>query len=197
VPSYWDWWDTQAHAEVYRLHKRQLQALQWLDRRQHWVLKCPNHLSGIDHLLNVYPDARIVYTHREPEKIIASLCSLAAVTWSMTSDEVDLGEVAQYSLDVAQRCQAAGHAALQTIPRDQVLHVDYDDLVADPVAMARRVYEHFGYPVDPGLDARMVDWLESHPSDKHGKHTYQLSDFGLTEDDVRRRLEGESFVAAQ
>ena len=197
VPSYWEWWDTQAHADAYRMHKRQLQALQWLDRRQHWVLKCPNHLSGIDHLLDVYPDARIVYTHREPEKIIASLCSLAAVTWSMTSDDVDLDQVAEYALNVAQRCQAAGRAALQTTPRDQILHVDYDDLVADPVAMARRVYEHFGYPADPSLDARMADWLASHPSDKHGKHTYQLSDFGLTENDVRRRLEGESFVAAQ
>jgi Sulfotransferase family len=197
VPSYWEWWDTQAHADVYRMHKRQLQALQWLDRRQHWVLKCPNHLSGIDHLLDVYPDARIVYTHREPEKIIASLCSLAAVTWSMTSDDVDLDQVAEYALNVAQRCQAAGRAALRTTPRDQILHVDYDDLVADPIAMARRVYEHFGYPADPSLDARMADWLASHPSDRHGKHTYRLSDFGLTENDVRRRLEGESFVAAQ
>ncbi len=95
----------------------------------------------------------------------------------------------------AARPQAA--RALQTIPRDQVLHVDYDDLVADPVAMARAVYERFDYPSDPGLDARMTDWLQSHPSDRHGKHTYQLSDFGLTDNDVRRRLEGESFVAAQ
>ena len=197
VPSYWEWWDAQAHADAYRMHKRQLQALQWLDRRRHWVLKCPNHLSGIDHLLEVYPDARIVYTHREPEKIIASLCSLAAVTWSMTSDDVDLAHVAEYALDVAQRCQTAGRAALQTISRDQILHVDYDDLIADPAAMARRVYDHFGYPSDSGLDARMTEWLESHPSDKHGKHAYQLSDFGLTENDVRRRLEGESFVAAQ
>jgi hypothetical protein len=197
VPSYWQWWDTRAHADVYPLHKRQLQVLQWLDRRRHWVLKCPNHLSGIDHLLNVYPDARIVYTHREPEKIIASLCSLAAVTWSMTSDDVDLDQVAEFALAVAQRCQAAGRTALQTVPRDQIMHVEYDELVKDPVAMARGIYERFGYPADPGLEARMRDWLRNHPSDRHGKHAYQLSDFGLTEQDVRERLEGESFAAAQ
>ena len=51
-----------------RMHKRQLQVLQWLDRRQHWVLKCPNHLSGIRQLLDTYPDARIVYTHRDPRE---------------------------------------------------------------------------------------------------------------------------------
>jgi hypothetical protein len=197
VPSYWEWWDTKAHADVYRMHKRQLQALQWLDRRQHWVLKCPNHLSGIDHLLDVYPDARIVYTHREPEKIIASLCSLAAVTWSMTSDEVDLNQVAEFALNVAECCQGAGRTALRTVSPDQIMHVEYDDLVANPVAMARSIYERFGYPSDPGLDARMADWLRNHPSDRHGRHTYQLSDFGLTENDVKRRLEDESFVAAQ
>jgi hypothetical protein len=115
----------------------------------------------------------------------------------MTSDDVDLGEVAEFALGVAQRCQAAGRAALQTVPRDQIMHVEYDELVKDPVAMARGIYERFGYPADPGLEARMAEWLKAHPSDRHGKHVYRLSDFGLTEKDVRERLEGESFAAAQ
>jgi len=196
VPSYWDWFDAQAHADTYRMHKRQLQALQWLDRRQHWVLKCPNHLSGLRYLLDVYPDARIVYTHRDPERIVASLCSLAAVTWSMTSDDVDLSQVAEFALDTAERCQAAASSALQTVPRDQIMHIEYDDFVVDPVAAALGVYERFGYREDAGLKARMEDWLASHPSDKHGKHRYQLSDFGLTPEDVRARLKDADLLAA-
>lgn len=196
VPSYWSWFDAQAHADTYRIHKRQLQALQWLDPRRHWVLKCPNHLSGLSHLLDVYPDARIVYTHRDPQKIIASLCSLVAVTWSMTSDDVDLDKVADFALQVAEQCQAAGRAALQTIPREQIMHVEFDNLVADPVGMALGVYERFGYPHDPGLKARMEEWLASNPSDKHGRHRYQLSDFGLTEERVRGRLEGPELAVA-
>ena len=191
LPSYWQWFGPAAHADVYAMHKRQLQVLQWLDRRQHWVLKCPNHLSGMRYLLETYPDARIVYTHRDPEKIIASLCSLTAVTWSMTSDDVDLGEVAEFALGMAQRCQDAGRAALQTIPRDQIVHVEFDDLVADPVTNALAIYDRFGYPADPALRAKMTAWLESHPSNKHGTHRYQLSDFGLTVEDVRRRLQSE------
>ena len=188
VPGYWDWFGPQAHADTYPLHRRQLQVLQWLDRRQHWILKCPNHLSGIRQLLDTYPDARIVYTHRDPQKIIASLCSLTAVTWSMTSDQVDLRQVADFALDMAQRCQEAGRNALQTIPRDQIMHVEYDELVADPVAMAQTVYERFGYPRDPALEGKMRGWLDEHPSNKHGVHRYELSDFGLTEEEVRRRL---------
>ena len=86
--------------------------------------------------------------------------------------------------------------ALQTIPRDQITHVAYDELVADPVGKALAIYDRFGYPADPALKARMTAWLESHPSDKHGKHSYQLGDFGLTVEDVRRRMQsGEPRVA--
>lgn len=190
VPSYWEWWDAKAHTDVYRMHKRQLQALQWLEPRQHWVLKCPNHLSGLQYLLEAYPDARIVYTHRSPAKTVASLCSLAAVTWCMTSDTVDLRNVAEFSLDLAERCEAAGRAALQVVPRDQIVHVEYDDLVADPAAMAMSIYERLGYPADAGLKSRMTKWLADHPSDKHGKHAYALEDFGLTPEAVSRRLAG-------
>ncbi len=196
LPSYWQWWGPAAHADVYAMHKRQLQVLQWFDRREHWVLKCPNHLSGLRYLLDTYPDARIVYTHRDPEKIIASLCSLIAVTWSMTSDDVDLGEVAEFALGMAERCQESARAALRTIPRDQIMHVEYDELVADPVAKALAVYDRFGYPADPALKANMTAWLQSHPKDKHGKHRYQLSDFGLTVEDVRRRLQGQELRLA-
>jgi hypothetical protein len=188
VPSYWKWWDRKSHEDVYRMHKRQLQALQWLNPRQHWVLKCPNHLSGLEQLLQTYPDARIVYTHRDPVKTVPSLCSLAAVTWCMTSDTVGLRDVGECALDLAERCEAAGQAALKIVPRDQIVHVEYDDLVKDPTAMALSIYDRLGYPGDAGLQGRMQQWLADHPSDKHGKHRYELKDFGLTEEGVRRRV---------
>lgn len=196
VPSYWNWFGPQAFSDAYALHKRQLQVLQWLDPRRHWVLKCPNHLSGLRYLLKTYPDARIIYNHRDPEKVIPSLCSLTAVTWSMTSDKVDLGEVAEFAMQMAEQCQDAGRAALQMVPRDQIMHVAYDDLVADPVAKVLNIYERLGYPFDPGLETNMRNWLQAHPSDKHGKHRYQLSDFGLTPEEVRSRLEGPELLAA-
>jgi hypothetical protein len=188
VPSYWNWFDEAAHADTYRMHKRQLQCLQWLNRRQHWVLKCPNHLSGIPHLLATYPDARIVYTHRDPEKIIASLCSLTAVTWGMISDDLDLNRVAEFALGMAQRCQEAGQEALRTVPRDQIMHVEFDSLIADPTGVALSIYRRFGYPADPTLATKMNEWLRNNPSEKHGKHHYQLSDFGLTPAAVHARL---------
>ncbi len=188
VPSYWRWWDDRAHADCYRMHKRQLQALQWLNPNQHWVLKCPNHLSGLKHLLEAYPDARIVNTHRDPLKTVPSLCSLTAVMWGMTAEKVDLPTIAEFVLDLAENCEAAGRAAMHVVPRDQIVHVEYDELVRDPAAMAVSIYERFGYPADASLKARMSKWLADNPSDKHGKHTYALEDFGLTPEIIRKRL---------
>ncbi|MDH4982529.1 sulfotransferase [Hyphomicrobium sp. D-2] len=188
VPSFWKWWDASAHEDAYRMHKRQLQALQWLNPNQHWVLKCPNHLSGLKQLLEVYPDARIVNTHRSADKTVPSLCSLAAVTWCMTSDTVDLKKVGEFALNLAESCEAAGREALKIAPPGQVIHVEYNDLVADPVGMAMSIYERFGYDAHSSLRARMSQWLASHPSDKHGRHQYVLEDFGLTPEIIAERL---------
>ncbi len=196
LPSYWNWFGAQDHLDAYRLHKQQLQVYQWLDRREHWVLKCPNHLSGLQHLLEVYPDARIVYTHRDPVKVIASLCSLTAVAWSTISDDVDLGEVVEFVMAITQRCQEAGEAALKTVPDEQIIHVEYDDLVSDPVAKAVSIYDRFGYRCDPGLMAKASKWLQLNQRDEHGTHNYALSDFGLREEDVCRRLKGAELIAA-
>lgn len=187
VPSYWKWWDEKSHQDVYRMHKRQLQALQWLQPGQHWVLKCPNHLSGLKYLLETYPDARIVYTHRSPDKTVPSLCSLAAVTWCMTSDTVALSDVGEFALDLAERCEAAGRTAMQLVPPGQLVHMEYDDLVRDPVAMAASIYERLGYARDPQFEARARKWLAEHPSDKKGKHQYVLEDFALTPEMLSKR----------
>jgi hypothetical protein len=154
------------------------------------VLKCPNHLSGLKYLMETYPDARIVNTHRDPMKTVPSLCSLTAVMWSMTTDRLDFPTIAEFVLDLAENCEAAGREALQFVPRDQIIHVEYDELVRDPAAMAVSIYERFGYATDPSLKMRMNQWLAENPSDKHGKHTYSLEDFGLTPEIVRNRLAG-------
>ncbi len=99
-------------------------------------------------------------------------------------------------MQMAERCQEAGRAALHTVPRDQIMHVSYHELVADPAAKVMQIYDRFGYPADAGLAGKIRDWLQAHPSDKHGKHRYQLSDFGLTPEEVRARLEGPELLAA-
>ena len=188
LPSYWRWFESQSAVPAYELHKRQLQILQWYNRRGHWVLKSPQHLAGLPALIEVYPDAKIICTHREPAEAIASYCSLVAVAWGMTSEAIDLKKVADYVLTTAANSQTIARSALRSIPESQVCHVEYRELTRDPLKTISGIYEYFSYPRDEGLGARIGSWLNANPPDRHGRHKYDLADFGLTADAVNRAL---------
>lgn len=188
LPSYWSWFDAQDNAKAYEIHKRQLQLLQWIERRGHWVLKSPQHMAGLPGLLKVYPDARIVFTHRDPVEAVASYCSLVAVAWGMTSKAVTNKKITDFVIGTAIKSQAAARQALKSLPADQIVHVEYADMMRDAPGTASAIYERLGYPRDAELPAKMRDWLAANPKNRHGQHTYRLADFGLTEEGVRAAL---------
>lgn len=190
LTGYWEWIGSRSVVPAYEAHRRQLQMMQFYDRRGHWVLKSPQHLFGLPALLQVYPDANIVYTQRDPVEAIASYCSMMTVLWGMTSNDVDPHQVGRYALQTAARCREVGEAALAKLPKGQVHRVAYTDLKSDPKAVVTAIQTRFGYPVDEGMDNRMSSWLASNPADRHGAHTYNLADFGLTRQEVMSALGG-------
>ena len=68
--------------------RQNLQLVGLNDPEKRWVLKNPSHMTALDALMTVYPDALIVYTHRDPVTCIASSCSLSAETTVGHSDDV-------------------------------------------------------------------------------------------------------------
>ena len=62
---------------AYAQHRLALQTLQSRQPTERWILKTPNHLWHLDALLAAYPDARIIWTHRDPGPVVTSLASLA------------------------------------------------------------------------------------------------------------------------
>lgn len=94
-PSYEDWVDCGAdYAGVYEFYYRQLQHLQYRCAQQRWVLKTGGHQWALQNLLARYPDARIVFTHRDPVKSMTSYASLTEQVRLMSSDVVDPVEIA-------------------------------------------------------------------------------------------------------
>ncbi len=189
LPSYWAWIDAADRSTAaYRHFKRLLQLLQWLQRKKHWVLKCPLHFAAVPALLEVFPDARIVLTHRDPAECIASLCSLTRVMWGISSEHADDRKVGRYVIDTAERLAASAGPALARLGPDQRFDAAFAGLMADPPAMTAAIYDQLGYEPDPGLLQRAAAWLASNPREKHGRHTYTLEDFDLSADEVHRRL---------
>ena len=86
VPRYTEWLKGQDWTDAYARHKQNLQLVGLNDPEKRWLLKNPSHMTALDALMAVYPDALIVYTHREPVTCIASSCSLSAETTAGHSD---------------------------------------------------------------------------------------------------------------
>jgi Sulfotransferase family len=181
VPSYQIWLDRLDLRPVYASHRRQLQYLQWRCPGDRWVLKSPGHLWALDALLTVYPDARIVQTHRDPLRVLASLVSLIATLRGLASSSIDPHEIArdwstrladglEHTMAVRERCLA---------DETRVFDLHFRDFVGNELACIRRLYAHFDLELSPGVQGRMQAFLRDHPADAHGSHTYDLAGTGL------------------
>lgn len=188
LPSYERWLeqlDDAAFVEAYRFHRRQLQLLQWQRAGEHWVLKCPGHLQTLGPLLEVYPDAAVVQTHRDPAKVLPSSCSLFATVRNIMAEQSDLTALGRTGLDGGLRAAERLLAVRERLDDGRVLDVQYADIVNDPLGTVRRIHGHFGYATSPEMERRMQSWVDSNPRHKHGVHSYTLQRFGLGAEEVR------------
>ncbi len=184
VPSYHAWLETEDFVGAYELERTLLQLLMWSSpsRSGRWLLKSPAHLFHLAELLTVFPDATIVWTHRDPSKVLPSLCSLVAHLRGMMTDSVNPHAIGRFLLaDMprgitrSMRLRDEGGDALT----GRFVDVHYEDLIADPVGQALRVYGAAGVTLEDPTVERMRRFLASNRQHKHGKHRYSLAEFGL------------------
>jgi hypothetical protein len=185
LPRYSQWLAGQDWTDAYARHKQNLQLLGLNDTEKRWVLKNPSHMSGLDALMTVYPDALIVYTHREPITCIASSCSLSAETTVGQSDTYVGGVIGHTQLDLWSRAFHTFHDARGKYNADQFIDIGFGDLVKDQVGTARRVYDQFGLDWTPKTQAAVAEIdREAKEGKAAPKHSYELKDYGLTEKQV-------------
>jgi hypothetical protein len=189
VPSYDRWLGEADLRPAYAAHRRQLQYLQWRCPAERWVLKSPGHLWALDALLAIYPDARIVQTHRDPLKVIASLASLISVLRTMASDRIDPFAIgAEWTVRLHDGLEKATAVRARMLPdASQVFDMHFAEFIDNEIAMVRRIYIHFGLELSSEAEARMQRFLAANPKDKHGAHRYTLAQAGLDPAVERRR----------
>lgn len=173
-------------AATYRVHKRQLQCLQWRAERKPWALKYPNHVIALDAILQVYPDARFVMTHRDPAQVLASI---AKMTWNLRSmcaaTPVDRHEVGRDMLHFIRR-HVERIMAFDAGPHgSRIVHVDYYALVADPVGQMRRIHAGLGIETPDDVARAVGDWHAANPKNARGANDYSLEQYGLDTGAVR------------
>ncbi|HEX5142449.1 MAG TPA: sulfotransferase [Mycobacterium sp.] len=187
LPDYYRWLLYDAdHAPAYRFHRMFLQHLQ-SGVPGHWLLKSPAHLWQLDTLLAEYPDALIVQTHRDPLNVLSSITALTAHLRRMASDEVDIAECAAQSYEEITVGLDRAMALRDKLPEGRVTDVLFADFMADPWTTIGSIYQQLGRELHPDTEAKMREFLASHPSDGGGGR-YTWSDTGLNSDEVRERV---------
>jgi len=189
VPSYTLWLHTQDPAPLYAYHRRLLQLLQSRHRGERWVLKAPSHLGQLPALFRAYPDAHVVITHRDPLRVIGSLCNLMAALHWMRSDHVDYDAIVRamsfgfpFLCERVMQQRDAGE-----LPEGRVHDVLYRDLVREPIESVRTLYAGFGRALSQGAEARMRAFLDERRSAKRGAHDYAFETTGLDRDSERKK----------
>ena len=188
VPSYRRWLDGRGHVDAYRFHRRFLQHLQGPAARGPWVLKCPDHVFALPDLLAVYPDARLVFVHRDPLKVLASVARLTEMIRAPFTRALDRAEIGR---QVAARWAdgAAIMARGETpCPAGNVTHLHYREIIADPVGTARALYYRFGMPLHQSVAERMRLLAERERSAGAGGNAYRLEEYGLDRAELSERF---------
>ena len=191
VSSYRLWHDRLDKRPVYEFHRWFLQHLQWRCPGTHWVLKAPSHLMALDALLDVYPDAEIVMTHRDPLKVLPSCASFTKVLREPFTGSIDKGKI---GIEVSSRWERSAWQALHFRQTNQGLgghfcDVQYADLERDPMSVVRGIYRHFDRELTAEAELAMRRFAAENPKDKNGAHCYSLEEFGLDRETEKRRFQ--------
>ncbi len=188
LPAYRDWLfqDADLHS-TYAYHKRFLQLLQ-ADAPGMWNLKMPSHALWLETLLETYPDARLVWTHRDPLAATGSFCSLMTLAPKMAGGDIDYDWIGQnYSWQAVEHAERIMDAR-EKLGEDRIVDVHYADLMREPVETMRKLYAALGDDFTAAAEGGMQAWIDDNPQDKFGRHEYKLAQYHLTPDGMRERF---------
>lgn len=191
VPTFSRWLEGEDQKPAYQMLKDTLQILaHQRGRSSRWVLKTPHHLEWLDVLLEVFPDATLVWTHRELSEVVPSFCSMLAHARGVFSDHVDPREIGRtWGLGKGVR-MVENALATRRKHADRFVDVRYEDLMKDPFAVLARIGEHAGLPFTQEAQQSARDRLRGERKDRHGAHVYRMADFGLETADLDRGYSG-------
>jgi hypothetical protein len=187
VPSYGQWLMKTDQESAYRHHKLCLQVLQSGGVRGTWSLKSPHHALALDALTAVYPDARLVYLHRDPVEVATSAFSLIRCLSGTFSDADHTAYIVERWTEVLVESVERVDAFRDARPDVAVHDLRYTELLADPLGAVRGLYRYLGRELT--VEDRLTDYLDRNPKGKHGAHRYSVSDFGADAGAIRERFQ--------
>jgi hypothetical protein len=180
IPTYQAHLQTSDISEMYRWHRRMLKLLQWRFKRPHWLFKGCNHEPYVKQLLQIYPDARIILTHRDPIKAVSSVVSVQGTIFGFRTNEPFIRNSYDNWLRMdavaAMLNQRLAWVEEKIVPPGQLAHVKFADFSSQPLCAISHLYADLGLNLSPLAEARMTDYLAKKPKGVFGVHGYETGD---------------------
>ncbi len=172
-------------AAQYRLHKAMLQQVQYKRPPKRWVLK-GFHGFRLKEFFDTYPDANLLWLHRDPVQVAASRTMMMADILDGIVGPIDLAVEAKKHLEMT-RASIANTMSNPMVDDPRILHIPYTDFITDPVATVGRYYAFCGGALTAEAEASMREYLAHNRGDRYGKFRYStslLTDIGENLDDL-------------
>ena len=193
VPTYDAWLEAQDHTPGYEYLKLLLQFLQWQKKRtgqqaERWTLKAPHHLHYMDLVFKVFPDAKVVQSHRDPVDTIPSLTSLIFGVWMIYSDKADPRVAGEVWARKFARGMAKTMAVREQMGEGRFLDLWFKDTVSQPLEEIRKIYDFLGMALTPEAEAEMARWQDFNRRELRPPHEYTLEQYGLSEEGLQQQF---------
>jgi hypothetical protein len=180
LPTYSKWVESQDHIHAYAQLKIMLQYLQWQNPgrdKKRWVLKSPHHLGFIDKLLKIFPDSKVIQTHRDPLKTVPSFCSMCSNLFEPLTNSYDKNEIGHHwahkLAKVLNHCMEVSN-----LNQENFLNLEFKKMIKDPILEMEEVYKFIDEDFTDQAENAMNAWKEENQHEM-GAHQYSLEEFGL------------------
>jgi hypothetical protein len=190
VPSYEEWILSSDGKPSYAYMAKVLKLLQWKTPAAHWNLKCPLDLFWLPEIREVFPNSRLIWTHRDPVEVIASVCSLAEIFRQPTVDSLDLRALGPKLLNYYATGVDRAMAARAALGEHHFIDSYQRELGNDTAGTIANIYNQLGLPFTQTYADHLQSRMANRPRGQFGKHEYALSDYGLDQAEVRERFAG-------
>lgn len=188
IPSYSRWWAKCDMGPRYRRYRRNVALIGGGEPGRRLLLKDATHMFHLDRFLEVFPDACVVTTMREPAKMIPSVASLTSVVMKPAVADFDPVEHGRAQLELWVRGLRRIEEVCSGLPRERFHRMQFDDFQADPLAEVRRIYDRFDFELSADAETAMRAWLVANRKGRHGAHAYSAREFGLSEREIEQRF---------
>ena len=180
LPTYSKWVESQDHIHAYAQLKIMLQYLQWQNPgrdKKRWVLKSPHHLGFIDKLLKIFPDSKVIQTHRDPLKTVPSFCSMCSNLFEPLTNSYDKNEIGHHWAN--KLAKVLNHCMeVSNLNQENFLNLEFKKMIKDPILEMEEVYKFIDEDFTDQAENAMNAWKEENKHEM-GAHQYSLEEFGL------------------